>query len=117
MEFTRTFVEVFWAAICLVSPVLIFLSLIVLVMSQLVGVLERWKPFEAFYWGMVTATTVGYGDIRPTKALSRLLALCIAMIGLTFTGIWVALAIEATTSSFEKHTDPQVIEQLKEHIH
>lgn len=116
MEFTWTFIEVFLAAIWLVAPVFIFLSLIVIVLSQLVGRLENWKPFDAFYWGIITATTVGYGDIRPAHPFARLIALVIAIVGVTFTGIWVAIAIEATTAAFEIHADPQVVEQLKQHI-
>ncbi|WP_420588733.1 potassium channel family protein [Bacterioplanoides sp.] len=114
MAFTWTFIEVFAAALWLISPVLIFLSVIVLLLSQLAGRVENWKAFDAFYWGIVTATTVGYGDIRPLQPLSRLISLVIAIVGLTFTGIWVAIAIEATTAAFELHTDPQVIEQLKQ---
>lgn len=116
MEFTWTFLEVFLAALWLIAPVLIFLSLIVIVLSQLVGRLENWNPFDAFYWGIITATTVGYGDIRPAHPLARLIALVIAIVGVTFTGIWVAIAIEATNAAFELHTDPQVIEQLKQQL-
>ena len=47
------------------------------------GVTEEPSPFRsipaAFWWFMVTATTVGYGDTYPTSAGGKLVA-CIAML-------------------------------------
>ncbi|WP_179583013.1 potassium channel family protein [Tunturiibacter gelidoferens] len=38
--------------------------------------------FQNFYWAFVTATTVGYGDFRPTKRRSKLIAILTAVLGL-----------------------------------
>jgi voltage-gated potassium channel len=55
------------------------------------------------YWAFITATTVGYGDIRPKGRLSRFLSVMIAFVGLIFTGIMVSVAVEVTSYSFKKH--------------
>ena len=47
------------------------------------------------YYGFITATTVGYGDIRPSQTSSKLLAIAIALTGMVLTGIVVALAVES----------------------
>ena len=43
---------------------------------------------------------MGYGDIRPMGRLSKALSVLIALIGMIFTGIIVALAVNAVTESF-----------------
>ena len=53
--------------------------------------------FDGFYWSFVTATTVGYGDLRPGKRGSRIVALLIATLGPALTGILIAIAVRAAT--------------------
>lgn len=51
-------------------------------------VLEDVSFAEAFYYNIVTMSTVGYGDIHPTKQASRFLAIfLIVMGGATFLGV------------------------------
>jgi len=52
------------------------------------------------YWAFITVTTVGYGDIRPVARLSMILSVLIALTGIIFTGVIVALAINAATIAF-----------------
>jgi len=66
-------------------------------LGQIVGRREGWRPFDSFYWSFVTGTTLGYGDLRPTHKSSRIIAIIIALIGLTFTGILIAIAVYSTT--------------------
>jgi voltage-gated potassium channel len=40
---------------------------------------------------------VGYGDLRPVNRTSRIVAILIATMGLTFTGIIGAVAVHAAT--------------------
>ena len=116
MEFTQTFFTVFIAATILTSPILIFLSLAITTFGQIVGHLEKWKKFDALYWSFITATTVGYGDIRPLKKISRVFSVLIAIVGIMFTGIIVAITLKATNIAFEKHVNPTAIETIKEQI-
>lgn len=85
----------------------IFLSLfILLTFSGTVGfmVLENLTPAEAFYYNIVTMSTVGYGDIHPTTSASRMFAILIIILGgATFLGV-VANATELLIVRRESHT-------------
>ena len=100
---TTTFLKEFFFDLWLTSPLLLSLAVVVTVLGQIVGKTEGWSPFESFYWSFITATTVGYGDVRPTKKWARILAIAIALIGLTFTGILVALAVHGATIALAAH--------------
>ena len=43
---------------------------------------------------------VGYGDLRPTKGRSKILAVALAFVGLIFTGMVVAIALHAADYAY-----------------
>ena len=69
----------------------IFLALFLVVMTAgTVGfmVMEDLSFSEAFYYNIVTMSTVGYGDIHPTKQASRIFAILLIVVGVgTFLGV------------------------------
>ena len=97
MEFALIYLRHFAEHLVFAWPLLACQAVIIIVLGLIVGVLESWKHSDSIYWAFITATTVGYGDIRPLRAPSRFLAVLIAIIGVTFTGLIVALAINAAT--------------------
>ena len=100
---TTTFVKEFAYGVWLTSPLLLSLALVVTALGQVVGKIEGWSPFDCFYWSFITATTVGYGDIRPERRVSRILSILVALVGLTLTGILIAVAIHAATLALAAH--------------
>jgi hypothetical protein len=64
--------------------------------------------FESFYRSFVTATTVGYGDLRPVNRTLRTAAILIAIMGLTFTGIIITVAVHAATFALAAHDAARV---------
>src|SRR6185503_12030032 len=90
---TLTFLKQFGIDLYLVFPLLLSLAALITLLGQAVGVKEDWSRFNSFYWSFITASTVGYGDIRPTKPGSKILAILIAFLGLTFSGIIIAVAV------------------------
>lgn len=105
MDFSLAFASYFLNGLILVGPLIIFLLVIILLLGQVAGRIEHWTRFDAFYWSLITAMTVGYGDIRPGKTSTKSLSLIIAFTGLVLTGITVAIAIEAATKSFSEYGD------------
>lgn len=111
MDFTLTFIKIFAFGLWLAAPLLLSFVLAIIALGLLVGKKESWSKFDCLYWAFVTATTVGYGDIRPLQRLSRVLSVMIAFLGLIFTGIMVALAINAATAAFSQIHD---VENVRE---
>jgi hypothetical protein len=52
---------------------------------------EGWSWVDAFYWSIVTITTVGYGDLTPTKETSRM-----------FSAVYMVLAVVVVAYSMGK---------------
>ena len=94
---TVTFLKQFCIGLWLTFPLLLSLALAVTLLGQAVGRQEGWSRFDSFYWSFITATTVGYGDVRPVKRKSKVVAIIIAFLGLTLSGIVIAVAVEAAT--------------------
>jgi voltage-gated potassium channel len=96
---TVTFFKQFCIGLWLTFPLLLSLVLAITLLGRAVGRQEGWSRFDSFYWSFITATTVGYGDIRPAKRKSKVVAIIIAFLGLTLSGIVIAVAVEAATKA------------------
>ena len=96
MEFTLLFVRVFFIELFYAGPVLISLILLISFIGYIIGRTAGWSSLDAFYHAFINATTVGYGDLRPTKKPSKMLAVANALVGLILTGIVVAVGLQAT---------------------
>jgi len=79
------------------------ISILITLGGFLLAGLEDLSIGAGLYFAWVTGTTVGYGDLTPTSGASRLVAIIIALLGILFTGIVVALALEAAKLSIRKN--------------
>ena len=117
MEYTFSYFHYFFNHLAMAWPLLGSIALVIIALGVIVGFMESWGRFDSIYWAFITATTVGYGDIRPLKPVSRILSVLIALIGVTFTGIIVALAIDAATRSFSDAYTPTKAGAAIEEVH
>jgi len=100
MEFTLYFLRIFFSDLLYASPLLSFLVLSIGLVGYRIGRLEGWTASDALYHAFINATTVGYGDLYPTRKRSKLLSLVLAFVGLIFTGIIVAIALHAAEYAY-----------------
>ena len=75
----------------------IFSSLLVLMMllGVTIGIREGWTLGNSLYFSFITGFTIGYGDITPHYPLTKTLAVILSGVGFLFTGILVAISVEA----------------------
>jgi voltage-gated potassium channel len=110
MDFTFRYLQIFFKGVELASPLLLTTAVFIILLGLIVGARESWKWTDSIYWAFITATTVGYGDIRPTSNISKAISVLIALTGITITGILVALAINAASIAFKDLNDLDEVE-------
>ncbi len=101
MELSIEFLRIFFSILIFyTAPIFIFQIGIMSLLWLLAGKIEGWSTIDSIYWTCITATTVGYGDIKPTKTSTKILAILITILGLIFTGLFVAIAVESAQQAF-----------------
>ena len=86
-RYTVEFVNLFFLELIYAGPILVSLALAIALIGALIGRMEGWSRLDSLYHAFINATTVGYGDFRPTKKLTKLFSVANALIGLIFTGV------------------------------
>ena len=79
----------------IVSPILVFLLLVIATLGVAVAFIEGWTIGEGIYFAFVTGLTIGYGDFTAKHTLGRIVAVMIGFTGIVFTGVIVAIAVQS----------------------
>ncbi len=87
-------------------PLLSGLVMIMACLGLVIGPLEGWGFGKGLYFAFVTGLTIGYGDLAPTMALTRVLAIAIGFIGIMLTGLVAAIAVAAFQSTATRSSRP-----------
>jgi len=112
MRFSIDFMKAFFILLRKFFPIWGGIAILISIMGILIAQLEEELSVgEALYFAWVTGTTVGYGDLAPTTGSTRVLAIIVAIMGITLTGIIVAMAIEAAKIVVENNTSIQEFRQ------
>ena len=115
MRFSIDFMRAFFVFLRHFFPIWGAIAILISFIGFLIAQQEtELETTEALYFAWVTGTTVGYGDIVPTLGITRLLAIIVAILGVMFTGIIVAMAIEAAKIAVENNTSIQSFKQALE---
>lgn len=99
---------------------LMFSSIVVFVSAVLIYVMEandKNSPidtlFQAFYWAIVTISTVGYGDITPTSDVGRMVAMGVIVAGLMVIAFSTSLVVSAFTEKLDEVRENKTIDDMK----
>jgi len=101
------FVRYFFSILMMVRHVLIALLALIAMGAGLISIAEGMNYWEALYLTLITGLTVGYGDVVPTTVLGRIVSVLVALIGLVFFGIVVAVANRAIVKTLEEQRSKQ----------
>ena len=69
---------------------------------MLIGLAEGWGLGGGIYFAFVTGLTIGYGDLAPSMALTRIVAVVIGFLGVVLTGLLAALAVTALQAALSR---------------
>lgn len=108
MRFSIDYIRAFLVLLKHFFPIWGGIAILISLIGLLIAQLEvEFSIGEALYFAWVTGTTVGNGDLLPTLEITRILAIIVAILGITLTGIIVAMAIEAAKIVIESNTSIQ----------
>lgn len=91
----RYFFGALFRMLGVVWPILSGVILAMVGPGLVIGALEGWSVGDSLYFTFVTGITIGYGDLVPHRALSRILAAVIGLAGILLTGLVAAVVVEA----------------------
>lgn len=100
MRFTLEFLHILYIDLLHAAPLLACLLALIVAIGYIIGRIEGWSLSDSIYHAFINATTVGYGDFRPADKRAKFLAVMLAIIGLIFTGMVVAVALHAANYAY-----------------
>ncbi|MEJ8824831.1 potassium channel family protein [Variovorax humicola] len=99
------FIHELWRGLGIVWPILSALLVLTALLGVLVAKLEGWPLGDGLYFSFVTGLTIGYGDLVPRAAFTRLLAILIGLCGIFLTGLVVAVGVQALRIALDSVDD------------
>ncbi|MGH6810323.1 MAG: potassium channel family protein [Ensifer adhaerens] len=101
----RIFFIEFYRQLCVIWPILSGVLGIMLGCGLLIGQIEGWRMIDTLYFTFVTGLTIGYGDLVPSHATSRVLAVMIGLTGIVLTGLVAAVSVQALRATADATAD------------
>ncbi|KAB0500272.1 potassium channel family protein [Pseudomonas vancouverensis] len=89
------FYKAVWFYLKVVWPIFSLLLFFIVSFGLIIAHLEGWSPFDGVYFAFVTGLTIGYGELVPKLAVSRVLAILLGFNGVLMTAIFAAISIRA----------------------
>ena len=69
--------------------------------------------FDAFYWSLITISTVGYGDITPVTDEGKVLTMVLIVFGIGFISFATSIIVSAFTEKLEELKADRVVREAK----
>lgn len=99
----RYFLSELVTGLKVVWPILVFLLCMMILLGSIVALVEHWQMFEGVYFAFVSGLTIGYGDFSPKTLVGRLLAIGLGFLGILFTALVAAVAVQAFDTTKRTH--------------
>ena len=103
---------------------LTFASVVVFVSSVLIYVMEANNDsspintlFDAFYWSIVTISTVGYGDVTPVTKEGQSVAIIVIISGIAVISFATSIVVSAFTDKLEDIRENKMISDIRKLKH
>ncbi|MEA1917311.1 MAG: NAD-binding protein, partial [Campylobacterota bacterium] len=71
--------------------------------------------FEAFYWSLVTISTVGYGDLAPVTQSGRSVAMVIIMFGIAVISFSTSIVVSAFSDKLEDIRNNKMVSDISKY--
>jgi hypothetical protein len=94
MRATRFFYYLFHFSWLVRNVILAQIGLI-LAGAVTIAAVEKIALADAIYFAFITGLTIGYGDIVAITTMGRTVSVFLGFVGITFTGLVVAIAVRA----------------------
>jgi hypothetical protein len=101
-ELRRRFFRALWQELAVVWPILSGLIAIKVGLGVLIALAEGWSLAQGAYFAFITGLTIRYGDVVPSRPLTRIMAVLIGFTGVLLTGLVAALAVRALTGATDR---------------
>ncbi|MGF7436931.1 potassium channel family protein [Lentilactobacillus senioris] len=93
------------------------ISLVILISASLLfSLFEHRSLDQSLWWSVVTATTVGYGDVTPKSEGGKVVAAVLMFGGIGFIGLLTSTITDYFTKNDEKDKAVKAIEQLTKQV-
>ena len=103
---------------------LTFASVVIFVASVMIYIMEANNPaspinslFDAFYWSIVTISTVGYGDVTPITDAGRGVAVLVIISGIAVISFATSIVVTAFTEKLDEIRENQILAEIKKLKH
>ena len=97
-RFNTHFLRITWVLRTLYAGLLAF----IMAGAVVIAATEKMSFGKAVYFCLITGLTVGYGDIVPGTAIGRIISVLLGLVGILFTGLVVAAAVQAVRYALEE---------------
>ena len=98
-ELRRRFFRVLWRELDVIWPILSGLIAVKVALGIVVARVEGWSLGSGMYFAFITGLTIGYGDLAPSRPITRTIAVLIGFTGILLTGLVAAVAVRALTAA------------------